>query len=126
MTRSTVVAFALVCVALAAVGTEAVRRARHDRAALVDRFGEDRLHELLGAARQVEQDLGDIGADLRFARQFVTATGSREDQRRELTALLGMVRHYRAIAIFDGGGGRLLAVAEWRDGRYAPLVVLAP
>jgi tRNA pseudouridine55 synthase len=33
-------------------------------------------------------------------------------------------RYEGPVAVYHGGG--LLAVAEWREGRYAPLVVLAP
>jgi signal transduction histidine kinase len=112
MTRWTVVALLLVCAALAAVGFGAVMRSRRDRAELVARFADERLKQVQAAARRVEDDLADIGADLRFASQFAQSATSPAERTRELGALLAVVRPYRLLAVYDGAGSRTLLVRD--------------
>ncbi|MCU0620052.1 MAG: ATP-binding protein [Gemmatimonadales bacterium] len=112
MTRWTVVALLLVCAALAAVGVGAVMRSNRDRAELMARFAAERLGQVQATARRVEEDLGDIGADLRFASQFAQSATSAAERSRELGALLAVVRPYRLLAVYDGSGTRTLLVRD--------------
>jgi two-component system sensor histidine kinase HydH len=112
VTRWTILALVLVCLAITAVVTSSVSRARQDRAALLSAFGEVRLRQLEAASRKVEEDLADIGADLRFAGQFALTTTPIEERARELAALLAVARPYELIAVFDHSGRQILRVRD--------------
>lgn len=112
MTRWTVLALVLVVVALAAVVVGVIHTVKRDRAALVDRFAADHLSQVEQAARDIEEDLNDIGDDLRFAVQLLQTTDSPVDRRRELGALIAVVKQYKLAATFDETATATLVVGD--------------
>jgi len=112
MSRWTILALLLVCLAVSAVVVGAVTRARQDRAALLARFGNDRLHQVEAVARTVEEELADVGADLRFAGQFALTATPIHERARALAALLAVARPYQVIGVYDQTGSRILRVRD--------------
>ncbi len=102
MTRWTVFALLLVCLALAGVGVWVVHAVKHDRAALVDQFGADRLAQVDKAAREIETELDDVADDLRFAGRLVQAADNPGDREREVTSTGG---RYQSPAVTGGTSG---------------------
>ena len=101
MRRSTWVAVALALAVLAGVAALAVEGARRDRAALVRAFSDEELFRLRIAIREVESDLAGVRQHLDFAARLVDVAESGADQRRELEALLAVVRAYRMMIVYD-------------------------
>jgi signal transduction histidine kinase len=97
------VAVALTIAVLAGVAALAAEAARRDRAALVRAFSDEHLFRLRIAIREIESDLAGVRQHLEFAARLVdVAPGA--DQRRELEALLAVVRAYRMIVVYDLDG----------------------
>jgi two-component system, NtrC family, sensor histidine kinase HydH len=112
MKRGTWIAVSLIVAVFAAVAALAARTARRERTALVAGFSEEHLSRLRFAAREVEAQLLDIGKDLEFATRLVGAADSGGDRRRELRALLAVVRAYRMVVVYDRDRRRQLAVVD--------------
>ncbi len=114
MTRSTIIALGLLCAVLAAVLAGVVRWIGRDRDALVRRFRAERLVQVEEAAREIQEDLEDIGEDLVFAAELVHAADSPADRQRELGALLAAVKFYRMVDVYDARGQLVLTVSDPR------------
>ncbi|MCC6994576.1 MAG: PAS domain-containing protein [Deltaproteobacteria bacterium] len=114
MTRSTIIALGLLCAVFAAVLAVVVRWIGRDRDALVQRFRAERLLQVEEAAREIQEDLDDIGEDLVFAAELVHAADSPADRQRELGALLAAVKFYRMVDVYDGRGELVLSVSDPR------------
>ncbi len=112
MRRDVSIAVALAVAVVAAVAGLAFREARADRAALVEAFGGEHLARLRIGIAEIEAELSDVEQHLQFAARLVESARSGDDQRRELEALLAVVRAYRMIAVYDGGGRRLVAAFD--------------
>lgn len=111
MRRSTWGAVTTTAAILAAVIALALGTAHRDRAALVKEFGNEHLARLRIAVREIEGELSDVRVHLAFAAKLVDAANSGKDQRRELEALVTVVRSYMAIVVYDAGGReRVVAV----------------
>lgn len=111
MRRSTWIAVITTVAVLAAVIALAVGAAHRDRAALVKEFGGEHLARLRIAIREIESELADVRLHLAFAAKLVDAADTGKDQRRELEALLTVVRAYRTIVVYGvDGKERVVAV----------------
>ncbi|HET9594437.1 MAG TPA: ATP-binding protein [Anaeromyxobacteraceae bacterium] len=96
---------------LAGVIALAVGTAHRDRAALVKEFGDEHLGRLRIAIHEIETELADVRLHLAFAAKLVDAANTGKDQRRELEALVAVVRSYRTIVVYDvQGRERVVAV----------------
>lgn len=128
MRRSTWIAVITTAAVLAAVIALAVATAHRDRAALVKEFGDERLARLRIAIREIESELSDVRLHLAFAAKLVDAANTGKDQRRELEALVAVVRSYRTIIVYDvEGRERVVAVdpaiaGSWSRQPYADAV----
>jgi len=97
---------------LAIVLVTVLQMLRRDREALLARFADDKHRELAEAAREVEEDLEDIGEDLRFAVRLVDSADTPDERARELGALIAVVRHYRTLSVHDARGELVLRVLD--------------
>ena len=88
----------------AGVAVLAYQTAQRDRAALVATFAEEHLFRVRIAVREIESELAEVGQHLEFAARLLDSTEDVSDQRKQLEALLAVVRPYRVIAVYDGGG----------------------
>jgi signal transduction histidine kinase len=126
--RASWVAVAATLAVVAGVAALASQAARRDRTALLAAFGEEHLSRLRVAIREIESELADVGKDLAFASRLVEAAESGADQRRELEALLAVVRAYRMVSVFDGAGARRLVVLDplapssWSGAPFEPVL----
>lgn len=97
------------------------RAAQLDRAALFATFSEDQLSRLQLAARETEGELADVGQHLKFAARLVRSDRPAAEQRRELEALLAVVRGYRMMAVYDGAvRQRVSAVDPLASSSWSP------
>ena len=109
--RSSWIAVITAVAALVASVALAVGSARRDRAALVKEFGDEHLARGRIAIREIESELSDVRLHLAFAARLVDAANSGNDQRRELEALVAVVRSYRTIVVYDvDGRERVVAI----------------
>jgi two-component system sensor histidine kinase HydH len=105
------VAVAATLAVLGAVGTLAFHAAQRDRRALIATFGDEHLFRLRIAVREIESELAEVRQHLNFAVRLVDSAETGDDQRKQLEALLEVVRPYRAIAVYDSlGRQRVLAL----------------
>jgi signal transduction histidine kinase len=105
------VAVAATLAVLGAVGTLAYQAAQRDRAALVRSFADEHLFRVRIAVREIQTELAEVRQHLEFAARLVDSADTGDDQRRQLEALLEVVRPYRAIGVYDGAGRqRVLAL----------------
>lgn len=113
--RTPLLVFGLLAVGL--VGLVGVTRhmIQRDRDELFARFSADRLEEVEQAASAIEEDFADVADDLRFAGRMVSEATNTAERRRDLAALLGTVRAYRAVAIYDEQAALQLMVTEPRQ-----------
>jgi signal transduction histidine kinase len=88
------------------------RAAQQDRAALFATFSEDHLSRLQLAVRETEAELADVGQHLKFAARLVRSDRPAAEQRRELEALLAVVRGYRMMAVYDGAGRQRVSAVD--------------
>ncbi len=102
--RAAWLAVAATLAVLGAVGTLAFHTAQRDRGALVAAFGDEHLFRLRIAVREIESELAAVRQHLDFAARLVGSAETGDDPRKELEALLEVVRSYRAIAVYDGSG----------------------
>jgi signal transduction histidine kinase len=107
---------------LGAVGALAFQAAQRDRAALIAAFADEHLFRVRIAVREIESELAEVRQHLDFAVRLVDSAGTSADQRRQLEALLEVVRPYHAIGVYDGmGRQRVLALDPVMPaGRRAP------
>ncbi len=111
MRRSSWVAAITTMAVLVGVIAFAAATARRDRAALVKEFGDENLARVRIAVRQIESELSDVRLHLAFAAKLIDAADTGTDQRRELEALVTVVRLYRTIVVLDTEGrARVVAV----------------
>ena len=110
----TLVPLLLLCLALTGVGVGMMSLLQRDRARLVQEFATDRQRQLEEATRGVGQALQEIGDDLRFAGELISQPSSSSDHRRELRALLEVVRPYKAILVLDADGSERLRLVDRR------------
>src|SRR5512146_3121989 len=128
MKRSSWIAVALTFAVLAGVAGLAVDAARRDRAALVRSFADEHLFRLRIAIREIESDLSGVRQHLDFAARLVDVANSGADQRRELEALLAVVRPYRMITIYDLEGRERvvamdpLAASSWSRAPFSGML----
>ncbi|MGC3996392.1 MAG: ATP-binding protein [Anaeromyxobacter sp.] len=128
MQRGSWIAVAITALVLLGVGWFAYQTARRDRAALVKSFADEHLVRVRIAVREIEAELGDVRKHLELASRLVDATDSGNDQRRELEALVSVVRTYRMVVVYDAQGRERVvvidpAVARWWSRRpYAESV----
>ena len=90
MSRRTIlvlIGFMIAAWAIMAASFDTIER---DRRVLVDNFSSDRLHRLTAAAREVEASFDDVASDLDLAARLVDQSQSGGEQRRILTALVGV------------------------------------
>ena len=104
----------LLCVALTSVGLGMVSLLQRDRARLVQEFATDRQRQLEEATRGVGQALQEIGDDLRFAGELISQPSSSSDHKRELRALIEVVRPYKAFLVLDADGTERLRLLDRR------------
>jgi two-component system, NtrC family, sensor histidine kinase HydH len=110
--RATVLAVAILCLALAAVTGGTIETVRKEQARAVDQFTSERLRAVESLAREMDKDFASIGDALGFAgRLFVTAE-TEEARRRELGALLRVVKQYRMVAVYDRHAARSFEVRD--------------
>ncbi len=100
MSRLSALFCALLLLAISTVVAGAWGLIRRDRAALVERFGAERIHAVDEAARGITSELEDVAEDLRFAGQLLSTSGVPSQHERELRALLQVAREYQGIAVF--------------------------
>ena len=112
MSKRTLAVLAGLAVLLVAIVWVASATVRRDRAELLARFAAERSDQVVEAAREVEEHFEDIRDDLQFSGRLVQAADSALDRQRELRALLAVVRHYRAVAVFDAAGREVLALFD--------------
>lgn len=75
-------------------------------------FSDQRTSQLVDAADQVAEDLGDIHDHLDFAARTVEQAKTVDEQRNVLGALIRSVRDYRVAAVYDARCARTLTVVD--------------
>jgi signal transduction histidine kinase len=121
-TGSTLIAFGLLLTGLVALVAGTVRLIERDRAELTDRFAAERLNQLSGATREIEDDLNDVAQDLFNVGHLVRFSGSTVEAQRILAAFIGSHRAYRAAAICDERGRALLTAWDPRIPAFSPVM----
>lgn len=99
----------LAAVALA-VWTWSTLRRDHDE--VLAWFSDERTSQLVDAADQVAEDLGDIREHLEFAARTVEQAKTADEQRHVLGALVRSVRAYRVAAVYDVNCARSLTIVD--------------
>jgi signal transduction histidine kinase len=128
MRRGTLIAVLLTGFVLVGIAVLALETARRDRAALVKAFGDEHLVRLRIAIHEIETELSDVRQHLELTTRLVDTTNSGADQRRELEALVAVVRSYRMVVVYDlQGHERVAAIdngaaASWSRRPYAEAV----
>jgi signal transduction histidine kinase len=103
---------AALTIAVSTVVGVALRWIQRDRSTLLQRFSSEKLAQIEEAAAEIAEDFADITEDLRFAGELIRAADSAADRRRELGALLAVVKQYRMIHVYDPQGELTLAVTD--------------
>lgn len=101
----------VVAVALTVVAVVAVRMLAADREALVQRFTDERRHQLQEARAEVEADFAAFSEDLELAHRLWRAADSDDDRARELAAIVAVSREYRQVEVWDSTGVRVSRIA---------------
>jgi two-component system, NtrC family, sensor histidine kinase HydH len=104
MSRLTWLFLSVLVVAVGAVVAGAWLLIERDRVALVERFAEERKRTVDEAGRAITAELEDVGEDLRFASHLLATAPGASSSRRELQALVQVVREYRGMAVVGGPG----------------------
>lgn len=113
--RTPLLVFGLLAVGLTGLVGVTRHMIQKDRDELFARFSADRLEEVEQSAAAIEEDFADVADDLRFAGRMVADATNTAERRRDLAALLGTVRAYRAVGIYDDQGAAQLMVTEPRQ-----------
>lgn len=109
--RGNIVLAIVVGVAVAGSGGAVGWLLQRDRAALVDQFSATGREQVVELATEAEDGFDDVAEDLAFATALVEGADA-VDRSRELTALLAVVRQYRAVVVFDVGGNAVIRISE--------------